>query len=422
MPDSDLEFVKSLAPDTGFLADYIAYATQLTDAPPIFHLACGLSALSTSIGSSVTFAGGGRSENWPNLYILLIAPSGIYRKSTAIDIASDLLRHAEPALLLSQDWTREELVRQLAKEPTKLLRSPEFSFLLANMSKSYMEGSKEFLTEIYDPIPQYRRDLRGVGGKGERVNVVKPALSILGATTIDWLMERITQADFRGGFMARFLLFPAHRKSSWRSFLHDDTPELRDMQHYLIDSLKAFSKMQGSVHTATFHGVAKVFRDLNQSWEQKVEMGQAPAELTGLYARLGAHAAKIAVLYQVDIDGPAKSVYQVGSVAASKALYLIGWLVGQWNTLCEQGLVFDKYERKMQSTLELVRKGGGQADYRDALRQSHEPGDNFEKQVRTLMARGELEIITEKRAGQTVRILHSLNGLHPMPDDMAKEA
>jgi len=72
----------SLSPDS-FLGMYISFGQSLTDTPVEFLLGGGLTTLATACGSRVIFPGFGGQRLWPNLYTLLIAPSGFYRKSTA---------------------------------------------------------------------------------------------------------------------------------------------------------------------------------------------------------------------------------------------------------------------------------------------------------------------------------------------------
>ena len=90
-----------VAGEDGWLSEYLGYARKLTDAPLSFHLAAGLVALAGAVGSRVSWTGGGK-EQWPNLYALLLAPSGLYRKSTSVDLGCGLLERACPPIFIDR--------------------------------------------------------------------------------------------------------------------------------------------------------------------------------------------------------------------------------------------------------------------------------------------------------------------------------
>src|SRR3990167_11174667 len=104
----------------GFLKDYLAFASTVTDAPEEFHLGAGLTALSTACCSRIIYPGFGGRRQWPNLYTLLIAPSGLFRKSTAVGIAEDLITEVDSSLILSGEQSREKFLSLLKTNPNVL--------------------------------------------------------------------------------------------------------------------------------------------------------------------------------------------------------------------------------------------------------------------------------------------------------------
>ena len=133
-------------PSTGWLGNYVDYARKMTDAPLAFHVAGGLAAMAGAIGSNVYWKGGGGREQWPNLYILLLAPSGVFRKSTSVDLPTYPLGNAVPGVILDREFSPEQFIRNLAAQPTSVLKESEFGSLLERMKSSYMQGMKQRLT------------------------------------------------------------------------------------------------------------------------------------------------------------------------------------------------------------------------------------------------------------------------------------
>src|SRR3954470_5171481 len=81
-------------PRGSFIDAYMAYSDSQETAWS-FDLLCALWVLSSVLGPGVQVARG--SDRLAlNLYILLVAPSGVARKSTALGLAPRLLDHRKP--------------------------------------------------------------------------------------------------------------------------------------------------------------------------------------------------------------------------------------------------------------------------------------------------------------------------------------
>ena len=78
-------------PHTGFVQDFADWAARKTDAPPYTLRAAGLMALSLAAGDGVvvqSFFGGNLHLN---LYMLVVGPSTIVRKTTVHNFIKDLM-------------------------------------------------------------------------------------------------------------------------------------------------------------------------------------------------------------------------------------------------------------------------------------------------------------------------------------------
>lgn len=380
---------------TGWLAEYIEYASGLTDSPGIFHLAVGLSMLSTACGARITFHGAGK-EMWPNLYVLFVAPSGLMRKSTSIEIGLNLLRATDPEMLFPNETSREEFLHILATKPEGLIRESEFASALARYASSYMTGMKELVTELYDNVPEYRRQLRGKDGAGEKLIIRRPALNYLAASTLEWLVDSLTINDMRSGFMSRFLIFPAAGRGEWVPFLTEpDEPAQAGLCHLLSD----VRRLRGS--SVSFRAVRKLFAEWSKRNDSLADTGTA--EIVGFYSRMTVHCAKLCTLLELSQQG-ARDRYEISEETFARACRLMEWLRDRYEELLERRLIFSKEERVMQGVLEQVRKTG-KVEWRVALRKSHLKTQDFQRYVGTLLDRGDLNVITEQTRTKPAKML-----------------
>jgi len=88
------------------------------------------------------------------LYILLLAPSTYYRKSTCTDLIGEYLEECNPNLRLPESFTVEALYEIMQKYPKGLIIWPELIQVKEfQMAKEYNRGLPAFLTDIYDYKP-----------------------------------------------------------------------------------------------------------------------------------------------------------------------------------------------------------------------------------------------------------------------------
>lgn len=389
---------------SSWLGAYVNYARSLTDAPLMFHVGAGLVALATATGSAVSWQGGSR-ENWPNLYLLLLAPSGLYRKSTSVDLAMSLLTRAAPGRVMTNEYSPEQFLRTFAEHPASVMKEAEFSSLLERMKANYMSGFKQRLTELYDCVDEYSRHTRGegMGDKGHLLRIERPALSILAASTTDWLVESITELDLRSGFIPRFLLWPATVKEPepeggyWRE---------RDMarENALVAHLGALAHREKAV--VSFRQV----RDKLTAWNARMERtgDDRIEDLSGLYSRLGHHASKLCALLTISED-PIMPRYEVHPITAERVMALMEWVLVRSEETFSQHLVWERFERQVQKLLSWIPPEG--ADRSLLLKRSKLKSTEFEAMLKTLKERLEIDIDEDVPTGGRFKTV--IRRLHP---------
>lgn len=277
-----------------FLADYQSYCEEFTDSPPSFHHRIGLSILSTVIGRKL-FLWQGYKRTFPNIWLIVVAPSSFYRKSYSLGIAEDILRSTgqktEEAYILPREFSPERFVELLAETPQGLLIIYEFKTFMAMMGRDYMAGTQAMVTEIFDTPAIYDRKT-----KTGTFEIRDPHLNILAATTVDWFRDSVKDEDQAGGFLPRFLVVSHKGKKektlAWQP--HADT----NKKDLLVDKLVEISKLCGPCE------ISEDAKSYYEEWYGKFETKWGrPGRLSPFFARIQDYAKKLAILVCVDQSG-----------------------------------------------------------------------------------------------------------------------
>lgn len=220
-----------------WLDDYLKWAIEASPlTPPIFHEAMALWLLATVSTRRMHVAVGGE-DIYPNLYILIVGKTTVYRKSTAMKLVKNLLYKANLAsLLLPSDATPEALFDELAgiKPPNfealpeetrqrwylgrsvaaqRSFLKDEASSIFGGMKRDYMAGFSELLLEGYDGDAgtiDKRLKSKGI------MTVKDPCLSFLGATTPVMFAKYIGTEENENGLIVRFAIITPEAEIEYR--------------------------------------------------------------------------------------------------------------------------------------------------------------------------------------------------------------
>lgn len=376
---SEADFLESLELD-GFLKNYIASRSKGTDAPLLFHAGVGLTLVATMLEKRVSFEAWG-NKVFPHLWIVLVAPSAAYRKTWAIKLGVRLLERIANDLLFPEDFTRERFLDLLSEQSSGLIVQPEFAQWLSVMvGRDYLKGLKEMLTAFYDSPTKYERQLRD----GSGTLIQEPVISILAATTVDWLQAHVGGDDFRSGFMSRFLFLPVSEKQGWRGLATQKVTDDR-----LSMQLLNLRKVAG--HISMAEGLDAETLGIYDKWlEEHEHISLATPELEGFYSRCGIHVLKLAILFEAASTGgitPTKK-------SMNQAIKFIEYVKQAIRGSLFDALTFTAVGKELHRLLEILRKNGGDMPRRDLLRYSNMRVDYFGRCIDTLVQRGEIEEFT----------------------------
>ena len=190
--------VKEALVPGSFLHDYTLWAGRQTDAPLPFQAASALAILSSLAPPDLCVRPGRGVPVYAPLWPILVAKSGIGRKSTCVRLATRIIRAVNPNLLGHQPDSAEGLVEALAEQPTMTLVYSEFGEFLAKTQPGMrQEGQRILQTALYDCQPYQRRLAKST------TIVEKPRLTIFGGVSTPYLERFTSDQDFTGGYLSR---------------------------------------------------------------------------------------------------------------------------------------------------------------------------------------------------------------------------
>ncbi len=237
------------APDSFWLKEYMAFARTVAPmSDKYFHLAVGLFILSTAVARRVCLPIATQSI-YPNLYQIIIAPSTLHHKTTALQFGLDLIRAAHlDLLLLPQRHTPQSLLAELS--PSSRPPYSAWSYLerqrwLAERPYAAQRGwLLDEASPLFDSLPGFLplilslydcpdRQVVQTIGRG-RQTVDHPYLSFLAAATPAAVAPHLANpANWTNGFWARFaFVIPRQAEPAWQFF-----PPLLPTPQPLIDHL-----------------------------------------------------------------------------------------------------------------------------------------------------------------------------------------
>lgn len=232
-----------------WIDSYIEYTSD-QESPTAFHEWVGISLISSVLQRRVWIPRI-KYTIYPNLYVILIAGSAKCRKSISIKIGLDILKSIKAApTIFAQKITTEALIQALEESRGKdkacygLIVASELSVFLG--ADAIRSGIIPALTDLYDSPSKWQYHTRS-RGREELTNVT---LSMLAASTKDWLKTSIPASAIGGGFTSRIVFVVGVNPSKLVLFPpeHVENPLLRNN---LVADLNQMATLTGAVQFTT---------------------------------------------------------------------------------------------------------------------------------------------------------------------------
>lgn len=202
-----MNYARLVPPDT-FIGRYLTAASVL-ETSQSYDFWCALWALGSCLGRDV-YVPRPHAPVFMNWYVMLVAESGVTRKSTAVrlarDIVTDFLGNER---VIEGRCTPEYLFEVLTLQPHTAIAVSELVTFLGR--ESYVIELPALLTDLYDCPPERRG---GSVTRGQRV-ISNAFVTFVTASTPSWLQTSVNPTVVEGGFTSRCL------------FVHDEQPKQR---------------------------------------------------------------------------------------------------------------------------------------------------------------------------------------------------
>lgn len=186
--------------------DYFDWASSIGDAAPAYHVAGAFVVLSTLISGPIRLPTS-YGTVIPNLWFMILADTTLTRKTTAMDLAMDIVVEIDAAALAATDGSVEGILNTMAtrpRMPSVFLRD-EFSGLLEGMKKKdYLSGMLEMFTKLYDG--KYQKKILSK----TTIEIRDPVLIMFVGGIRQRIFELLSFEHINSGFMPRFCIITAN--------------------------------------------------------------------------------------------------------------------------------------------------------------------------------------------------------------------
>lgn len=251
---------------SGWLESYLKY-TENSESPISYHTWCGLSVIAGALQRRVYLRWGLGRVIYPNLYIVLIGPSGRTRKGVAIGIAKEFLKNVPGITVTPESSSGRQAMIQAMKRASTNFQDPvdgkikfhcavtafseELSVFLGQGDIAYLSN----LTDWYDSKDDWEYETISRG----KDSLQGLCLNLMGGTAPDWIQSMIPHEALGGGFTSRIIFIVEEAK---RKLVPEYTisPEEEALSELLLRDLERISQLSGEI---TFDTAAK---DLYINW------------------------------------------------------------------------------------------------------------------------------------------------------------
>jgi len=281
-----------------WISAYLDY-TEPTEPPQHFHFWVAVSTIAAALQRRV-WLDMGYFQWLPNMYIILVAPPGVAKKSSTIDFAMQLLRRVDRVHFGASSITWQALLAGLQEV------QETFEWNGENYTQAALHIVASELGMFFDPRNRELIDLlthlwdgwQGVLKKSTKTmgkeEVYNPVVNILGATTPSWLEQHLSEHFVSGGLASRVLIIygskPKHLVAYPKKVF---SPEFAQLREALVHDLEIIAAMHGEMEMtpdAIEWGEAWYARHM-----EKCAM-LLETRLGGYFARKQSHIHKLAIV------------------------------------------------------------------------------------------------------------------------------
>lgn len=235
-----------------WLDAYIEY-TSSSEPPTSYHQWCGLAVIAGALQRRVYLQQGLERTIYPNLYVILVGPSGRTRKGVALGIAKELLSEVGIVTISPESCSGREALALIMKNAEKSFTDPtdnktKFHCAISAFSEelSVFLGQGDIkllanLTDWYDSKDFWEYQSIGRGKDG----IKGVCLNMVGGTAPEWIQSMLPHEAIGGGYTARVIFIVEEWKKHLSPF-HTLTVNELDLYEKLKIDLNRIALLCGA--------------------------------------------------------------------------------------------------------------------------------------------------------------------------------
>lgn len=295
-----------IAPSNSFVGQYMEYM-RVQESPAAYDFWSAMWLLSIALGRDVVVPRP-RAQVFMNWYVLLVAESGVTRKSSVVRGATDIARQVISRLQRHVDLVEskstpekiEDMLRSATREHQYAHMAISISELVTFMGKEkYTMQLPGLMTDLYD-CPSIRTG----GGTIARGNteIRDVFVSLISASTPTWLARSINPDVIEGGFTSRCIFVVSEKRK--KRIAWPDIGSMRDgygksaTTEEFVDRLLAINKYAEQIPeiVLTDSGMTKY-----ENWYRTKTESRTPF-LASFESREDSHVLRLAACLAVNDD------------------------------------------------------------------------------------------------------------------------
>lgn len=290
-----MNYLKLVKPDT-FIGQFMQYC-EGSETPHAYDFWTALWLLSVALGRDIVVDRPG-APVFLNVYCILVAESGVTRKSTAVRRAVGFARElcSDRNLLIESKITPEKFEYDLA------LQTIEYGTAIASIAidelvkflgkERYVEAMPTLLTDLYDSPT-----IRTGGGSlvRGRTTLRNVYINFLSASTPSWLLRAVNPDVIEGGFTSRVIFVVAETPKRSAPWPMQPPAKLKQSISEQLQDLQSRSRSIPSIGLS--EGALKKF----STWYKSRELRRDPFRAS-FQSREDSHVLRVAALLSVNDD------------------------------------------------------------------------------------------------------------------------
>jgi len=280
------------------------YASS-SEPPASYHAWTGLSMIA-SVLQRKAWVSWGFDNVYPNMYIILVGPSGKTKKGTAIKIGKTILEDAigeSSDYMVGESITRESLIKRMHENAgvfvdndNAIRHQSPLTVISEELSVFLGMTELKFLATLinwYDSGDNWTYETKNAG----TYPIKGVCLNLLAATAPSWLSSAIPAAARTGGFASR-VMFVVETEKSKTVAQPIVTPRMKLLRQKLAHDLVEIMDIRGEYTLSK--DAAGFYEDWYKKQDAIIQSGKSPiptgsADMMGYCERRATHIKKVAL-------------------------------------------------------------------------------------------------------------------------------